>query len=482
MKQNRILEPESDKLEFKECSSGNLPTNIGRAICAFANSKGGKILLGVKDNGQILDLPVKVLDKLQKEINNMIDSGKTFNHRPQIKTVYRNGYIEINIKEAEPYNKHLYLVRDGISKVFVRHGSTTAKASNEYLTSIMINSRYGGAEMRPLKEASIKDFDQEEIKNYIEAVGISEFNGKINNDILNRLRIIKNNNFTTFGLLSFGQKSSISTILGPKINVDFRQYSGTDKVSGEEGEIYLDRKEFIGNLRQQFEESFTYIKTKLPRKSVLNSATGKREEIYVIPEEALREALVNAIGHRDYGVNTSSVIINLFSDRLEIENPGESLVPIELFGKVDSRTRNPNIMDYLQRQKIAEQSARGIITIKTSIAKRGLLSPKFENLAGNFKVSLFFSTMHNEADKLWIDNNFSKFNLKESQINALVYIKKNNSITNSEYCEINRMNKRNDERKARREFAKLIELNLIKMSGSRKSAKYLLLEKDKKQA
>lgn len=479
MKRNFISEPESEYLEFKECSSGKLPNGIWRTICAFANSRGGRILLGVRDNGEILGLSPDVLDRLQKEINNTIDSGRAFNCLPKVKTSCDNGYVEVQISEADTYSKPIFLNKDGIQRVFVRHGSTTSKASNDQLTSMMISAQFGSSEMRPLEEATLDDIDANEVNDFIKLANLSEFDDSLDKDVLNRLRITKNGHFTAFGLLAFGKASSINTILGPKFKVDFRHYSGSDKISGEKGEIYLDRKEFTGNLRKQFEDSFAYIKTKLPRKSLLNTVTGKREEVYAIPEEALREALVNAIGHRDYGVNTSSVVVNLFSDRLEIENPGDSLVPIELFGKTDSKTRNPDIMNYLQRQKIAEQSARGIITIKNSIAKRGLLSPKFENLVNSFKVSLFFATLHNESDKVWIANNFSNYKLKESQTNALIYIKNNGSITNSKYCEINRMNKRNDERKARRELAKMIEFGLIELVGSRKNAKYVLLRGDK---
>ena len=187
--------------------------------------------------------------------------------------------------------------------------------------------------------------------------------------------------------------------------------------------LFLDRKIIKGNLIHQFNESFKYLISKIPTKHILNNTTGLREEIRIVPEVALRETLANTIAHRDYANLSSSINIDIYSDRVEISNPGESMVPIEEIEKTSSKARNPKLMELFRRYGVTESTARGIPIIKESIVKRGLLSPKFENLFGEFRATLFFSTPHSEVDSLWVEE-FNRFNLRESQKNALVYAKK----------------------------------------------------------
>lgn len=154
--------------------------------------------------------------------------------------------------------------------------------------------------------------------------------------------------------------------------------------------LFLDRKIIKGNLIYQFNKSFKYLISKIPTKHILNNTTGLREEIRIVPEVALRETLTNTIAHRDYANLSSSINIDIYSDRVEISNPGESMVPIEEIEKTSSKARNPKLMELFRRYGVTESTARGIPIIKESIVKRGLLSPKFENLFGEFRATLFF--------------------------------------------------------------------------------------------
>ena len=206
----------------------------------------------------------------------------------------------------------------------------------------------------------------------------------------------------------------------------------------------------------------------------LNSATGLRENRYIIPEEAIREALANAIAHRDYLIQSSCVNVDLFADRIELSNPGESLVAIKDLERASSKSRNPNLMEFLKTYNITDKTARGIPTIYQAARNRGLLDPKFENISGCFKATLFFSSPHTGGDKEWVDKIAKKIHLKDTQKNALVHIKNTGSISNKQYCEINHMNERNDDRRARRELSELVNSGLISVVGVGPGTKYIL--------
>ena len=257
--------------------------------------------------------------------------------------------------------------------------------------------------------------------------------------------------------------------------IDFKIFSGTNKVTDDLSSIYNDRKTFHGTLIEQFEQAFNYIKSKLPMEAILNKETGLREDRYILPEEALREALANALAHRDYLIQSSCVNIDLYSDRIELSNPGESLVAISDLEKASSKARNPSIMEFLKVYNITEKTARGIPTIYQAARNRGLLDPEFENISGDFKAILYFSSPHSGKDKKWVDDMTANFRLKDTQKNALVFIKNNGSISNKIYCEINHMNSRNDDRQARRELSELVEKGLLGKDGKASATRYKLI-------
>lgn len=191
----------------------------------------------------------------------------------------------------------------------------------------------------------------------------------------------------------------------------------------------------------------------------------------------MREALANAIAHRDYLLQGSCVNVDLYSDRIELSNPGESLIAIKDLEKASSKARNPSLIEFLKAYKITDKTARGIPTIYQAARNRGLLDPRFENISGDFKATLYFSSPHSGKDKEWVDMIDDTFELKDTQKNALVFIKNNGTISNKQYCELNHMNSRNDDKQARRELGKLLTAGLLIKVGDRSGTRYKLSDK-----
>ena len=466
---------ESEQTEFKDCRGAKrvkLPDDLWQSIAAFSNSHGGNIFLGIEDDGSMINLSVSDMDKLQKDLSTML-SNNFFNNKPRITMLTHNGYIEVAVAEAEFYNKPIYSKKVGPKQIWIRQGSTNVRASDEEMRSLFAGA-VGGGENQPVVGVPIELIDEKKVDEYISKTGLNSVEMK---DIESKLRKIKaqdDQGLNIFGLVAFGKSEKIDEKLN-NVYIDFRVFPGVSKVLPDNPEvIYLDRKEFHGDVKTQFLLAFEYIKTKLPIEAVLNSNTGLRENRYIIPEEAIREALANAIAHRDYLIQSSCINIDLFSDRIELSNPGESLVAIKDLEKASSKSRNPNLMEYLKACNITDKTARGIPTIYQATRNRGLLDPKFENISGCFKATLFFSSPHTGGDMVWVEKISRKYRLKDTQKNALVYIKNTGSISNKQYCEINRMNERNDDRRARRELSELVNNKLISVVGVGPGTKYIL--------
>ncbi len=463
-------------VEFKECrgkKSATLPKDLWISIAAFSNTHGGTIFLGVNDDGKIIGLNNKDLDKLQKDLSALINDGGVFNTRPKVEILCRDSHIQVKVSELEVYNKPIYNKNTSHHKIYVRQGSTNIVASDEGMRSLFAGAS-GGGENQTVEGALVDLVDEGKLDDYISRTGLRGVSFSSLDEKLKKLKALKDFKLTIFGLISFGKDAVIDDSLN-NIYIDFKMFPGTSKVSPENlDKIYRDRTEFHGDIVKQFTQAFEYIKAKLPKEAILNKETGLREDQYILPEEALREALANAVAHRDYLVQSSCVNVDLYADRIELSNPGESLIAIEDLEKASSKARNPSLIEYLKAYHITDKTARGIPTIYQAARNRGLLDPKFENVSGDFKATLYFSSPHSGKDKEWVDGIAFNLNLKDTQKNALVYARHNGTISNKEYCEINHMNSRNDDRKALRELGEMLDKGLFVKEGAGAGTRYRL--------
>lgn len=470
----KLKVPENSVTEFKECRgrrSATLPDDLWQSIAAFSNTHGGTIYLGVDDDGKVVGLDYEGLDKLQKDLSSLVE-GK-FNIRPKVDIICNSDYVEVKVAELEVYNKPIYCRKVGPRKIYIRQGSTNVLATDEQMRSLFAGAS-GGGENQIIDGALGDLIDEAKLDDYIARTGLSGLPFASSEEKLRKIKAVRDSKLTIFGLVAFGKDDVIDEKLN-NVYIDFKVFPGVTKVDDEGlGVIYRDRAEFHGNVVNQFAQAFEYIKSKLPTEAILNKDTGLREARYILPEEALREALANAIAHRDYLVQNSCVNVDLYADRIELSNPGESLVAIEDLEKASSKARNPSLIEFLKTYNITDKTARGIPTIYQAARNRGLLDPSFENISGDFKVTLYFSSPHSGKDKEWVDNISAKMALKDTQKNALVYVKNNGWISNKLYCEINHMNNRNDDRRALRELGELLEGGLLVKEGAGAGTKYRL--------
>ena len=179
---------------------------------------------------------------------------------------------------------------------------------------------------------------------------------------------------------------------------------------GEQGERFSDNQRIEGNISEMLDGALQFVSRNMRTKTIINPQTGKREDRTDYPIPAIREAILNALVHRDYSIHTEGMPIQLimFEDRIEIRNPGGiyGRIKIDQLGKVQPDTRNPVIASVLEVLKITENRYSGIPTIKRSMQEYNLRQPEFLDERGSFIVKLYkYGTDNNALSTEKIEDN-----------------------------------------------------------------------------
>lgn len=206
---------------------------------------------------------------------------------------------------------------------------------------------------------------------------------------------------------------------------------------------------------------------------IIRSDTGERDDKFEYPIDAIREAVINSIVHRDYSTHTESsyISIKMYNDRLEISNPGGlygNLTIEELNDVINPPVRNKTLIRILEETDKIENRSSGIATMIMAMRDLRLEPPIFENKRGNFNVIFKNHTLMTKEDREWLNN--IREELSENEAYALIYLRNNDKITNGDYQKINNVNRD----KALQELKVLIKKSLIEVNGIGSGSYYKL--------
>ena len=196
------------------------------------------------------------------------------------------------------------------------------------------------------------------------------------------------------------------------------------------------------------------------------------------PKEALREALVNAVAHRDYSsyVLGSQVRIEMFADRLEIISPGGLFGPVSLTSlETFQASRNQLLIRLLSEVGLVENRGSGIRAMVSAMREAHLEPPKFEDHHDFFKVVFSNQALLDPDSLAWLKQ-FAGFTINSRQRTALAYLRKHEQMANPEYCRLNNV----DSVTATKDLKGLVDSGLIEMHGTRRWAYYHLVVKPEK--
>jgi ATP-dependent DNA helicase RecG len=229
---------------------------------------------------------------------------------------------------------------------------------------------------------------------------------------------------TLAGMLFFGLNPQR---FYPAFTITFVHFAGvTTARSGPDEPLYLDNREFRGTLPDMIDGARATIYGKLSKKALIEGFV--RHDVPEYPEVAYREAIVNAIAHRDYTLDGSSVQVRLFADRLEVQSPGGLGGHLTVDNiAYEQYTRNPHIIRLLEGLGYVERRGLGVDQMIYAMTDAGLEAPIFEDRRTSFWVILKGGTVAPELPDV------SDLGLNERQVKALLYLHSHGRLTNRAY-------------------------------------------------
>ncbi|WP_042351293.1 RNA-binding domain-containing protein [Bacillus massiliigorillae] len=353
---------ETPTLELKR----EVTEGLKKEVIAFANTNGGKVLIGVEDDGTVIGLASahRELERISSILRDSIKPDILVHTSAQIVTIQGKEIIEIEVTRGARRPYHLANKGMKPSGVFVRHGTSVSAASDEAIRQMIKESDgFDFENMRCLNQQltfqeAKKVFEQQQL-----TFGDSQ---------LRTLGVVNDEGYYTNVALLLSDQCEHS--------IKCARYNGDTKLE------FKDRKEFTGSLLKQVNDAFEYIQMHNATSSYFNGLS--RVEMTEYPAYAIREALINAAVHRDYSFSTS-ILIHLFDDRIEFVSVGGlvsglTITDIELG---ISQSRNPKLANIFFRLKWIESYGTGLQRMKESYQDTGLL-PSWEIGPNSFVVTL----------------------------------------------------------------------------------------------
>ncbi|MFD2671150.1 RNA-binding domain-containing protein [Marinicrinis sediminis] len=375
-----IQNGESSHVEFKE--EGIKPTELAEEIVAFSNADGGTIIIGVSDKGEIIGITNR---RIEEWIINICRDGCIPQVHPHVQVLDMSGKEIALISIPKGLNKPYYT---GNHKYYIRVGTTKRIASKEELMRLFEASGYFHYDISPVPGTSVKDISIELVREYYMQYNMFDLYEEsessiqrilINADILRETD--QGVQCTVGGLLVFG-KSPVNKL--PQSGISFAHFNGEDIT-----EELIDKKQVNGRLNDIAEQIMTILKNNMLTGSVIKGA--KREEVEDYPILVLREAVVNALVHRNYSITGSKIRVLMYADRIEFHSPGRlpNTVNVEKMKVGISYARNPFLVKYMENMRYIDQLGRGIPMILKSMMSKGAREPELEETGEEFVLTIY---------------------------------------------------------------------------------------------
>ncbi len=480
---------ENIRIDAKKASE--IDKSIMETVCAFANEPGlggGYLLLGAVRTGFKNGLPVYVPenienpDKIQNDLTTQCSSMFNVRIRPQIEPEVVEGktVLVVKIDEAPEAQKPIYIVNRGLPQgAFRRVGSSDQKCTEDDMR--IFYSSAESFDSTIVKGATLDDIDDNAVEYY------RKLRAKVNpnaeelsyddKDLLMALRACEkeqggNYVLTYTGLVVFGKTMSLRRLL-PALRVDYIRVSGNRWIEDPDKrfETTIDMR---GPLILLVNRALNAIKDDLPKGFELKQGNLQADTPIDLPNDALREVLVNAFIHCSFRLNQPIQIIR-YSNRLEIINPGFSLKSPETLGEPGSVQRNPFISTIFHDTNLAETKGSGIRSMRGHMKKAGMMPPTFESnrSANQFTARLLLHHLLDNDTIQWLAS-YSDYSLNNEQRLALVFVREVGAIDNITYRQLN--SDINNQR-ASFDLHDLCTKGLLEQKGQSRSTYYIAGEK-----
>lgn len=429
---------------------------LAETLVAFANGDGGTIVIGLAPDGTVAD------QLLADEMESALRLALTV-CRPPVRTEWEQVETPEGMVVAihVPRSTELHSLADG--RVLIRSGAENRPLGGEAIRQLAATKSSGDYEGESVPGASSDDFDPEVVEEYI--AKREERQQRPVRQPLDRLlqqigALDAEGRPTVAGLLLFGRDPQGFL---PQSGLVFVRFAGTEPRGPEGLPGYGRREEIGGPLARLLERAWQVIWEEMRVEAVVRGL--QREERTEYPPFAVREALVNAVCHRDYRLRGRRIEVRMFDDRLEVTSPGGLPGYITLDNIVEEHfSRNPRIVNGLFQWGYIEELGLGIDRMIEDMVQAGHPAPTFRATPYSFTVIL-----QNVRDRRIMPR--WEMHMNERQMRALQYLQEYGRITNREYRELC---PDISAETARLDLADLVEKGVLLKVGDKRGTYYIL--------
>lgn len=438
-----MLRFENQDVEYKQ----KYVQDIRKEVLAFINADGGTILIGVRKDGEILG--VDTPDEVMLQAANCLKDSLVPDVMPfvSIKTVEMENKMIVEIEVSAGTNRPYYLREKGLRAggVYVRKGSSSQPVTDEGIREMILQN--SGKSFECIRSIN-QDLTFQTILYEME-----HRNLEFGSSQMKTLKLIGEDGlYTNLAYLLSDQCQTTTKVA---------LFQGTDNA------VFRDRKEFTGSVLKQLEDVYQFIDLNNKTKATFSGL--ERADTRDYPEEAVREALLNCIVHRDYSFS-GSTLINIYDNRMEYVSLGGLVPGLELdsiFLGV-SQSRNQNLAAIFYRMRLIESYGTGIEKIQRVYADYKC-KPEFETAKGVFRVTLP-NRNYSEDKKISVTKSDLRASLMQQKQTIVDYARENGQVTRKEVEELLDVGST----KSFRLLKELCDENKLEHAGTGKLSRYLL--------
>lgn len=450
---------EAETLEFKRTTGERRAA--AQTLCGMLNHRGGRVLFGVEPNARILGQMVSdhTVEEVAQEIGEIDPPVFPSIERVDVSPGRQVLVASVSQGSNRPYSYH--------GRAYRRVGNTSPELSRDEYNRMLLERLHGESrwENEPATGWSVGDLDGAEITRTMEESirrGRADDPGtREPTEILRGLGLIKDGQLLRAAAVLFGKPDRLEINL-PQSLLRVARFKGRDKTE------FLDNRQFHGNAFDLLLRAERFLRENLPVAGRVQANLFERVDDPLYPPVALREALANAVCHRDYSIGGGSIAVGIYDDRLEITSSGTlhfGLTTEALFQPHESLPWNPLIARVLYRRGVIESWGRGTIKIAELTAQAGLPRPDIEEAGGCVTVRF--------APSRYVPPQRVARNLTERQQQVLALLSENSSgLALREVCAS--VVPTATERQVRKDLEALRILGLAQSTGHGRGARWKL--------
>jgi ATP-dependent DNA helicase RecG len=430
-----LVEGESETVEFKQSLDGEALDTVG----AFANAKGGTLLVGVADDGVMKGLTFGK-EIMRDWANRIVQAAHV---HPQIKRISYRGKNIVAIQVSESAVKPVPCR----GRYLIRVGRSNRQMTDDDLTRAVLGRLAMTWDEIVEPRSTLKDLDSDQIKRFRTDCNQQGRRSIPPNEddytVLEKLGLVREGQLLRAAILLFGKEPQR---FYPSAFVKIGRFRSPT--------LIVDDREIYGTLFDQVENTIFYFREHLETRFEFEGEPA-RKVIWEYPLEALRGAVINAICHRDY-LGTPHIQIRWYDDQVVLFNSGGLPPPLRLEDLKQSHPsipRNRKIAEIFFYVGWIESWGGGIQKILDECASAGMPEPKFEERIGGLWLTFLKDILTEE--------NLRSLGLNERQIKAVFYVKEKRRITNAEYQNLSQVSMRT----ATRELGELGRKGILEQAG-----------------